>query len=115
MEVALSATSEPMDSPPLTAVEAIPSASETMELTSTPSGAAMAAVARKRAEVTRVNFILIEIGLGDELKVCGVCVLVVAQESCVWILKKVTGSGANHSLYPLVHPKFPPIDSNIGV
>jgi hypothetical protein len=36
----------------------MPSASETIEFTSNPSGEAMAAVARKRVEEIRVNFIL---------------------------------------------------------
>jgi hypothetical protein len=57
MEVASAAASEPMDSPALLAEVAIPSAWETMESTSM-SGVAMAAVARKRAEAMAVNFIL---------------------------------------------------------
>lgn len=38
----------------------MPSTSETIEFTSRPSGEAMAAVARKRAEEIKVNFILME-------------------------------------------------------
>jgi hypothetical protein len=38
----------------------MPSALETIEFTSIPSGEAMPAVARKRAEEIRVNFILME-------------------------------------------------------
>jgi hypothetical protein len=44
-----------------------------MEFTSMPSGAAMAAVARKRAELIRVNFILnvwVGEGEGEVLFVC---------------------------------------------
>lgn len=58
IEVAIETTSDPTDWPPSTTVETTPVTSETIEFTSTPSGEAMAAVARKRAEEIRVNFIL---------------------------------------------------------
>jgi hypothetical protein len=57
-EVASATTSEPMDWPPEAAAEATLSAADTMEFTSMPSGLAMAALARKSAEVRMVNFIV---------------------------------------------------------
>lgn len=57
-EVASATTSEPMDWPPETADETTFSAAETIEFTSMPSGLARAALARKRAEVRMVNFIV---------------------------------------------------------
>jgi hypothetical protein len=66
-EVAAPTTSEPMDWPPEAAAEATLSAAETIEFTSMFWGSARAALARKRAEVRMVNFIVIEyvLGCGD--------------------------------------------------
>jgi hypothetical protein len=57
-EVAAATASEPMDSPAEAAADATLSAPETIEFKSMPSGVARAALARKSAEVRRVNFIV---------------------------------------------------------